>query len=127
MNKVILTGNVGKAIEAKETANGNVYANFALGVEGYKGATDWIYVTAWGKVAQALTQYTNVGDKLTVEGSVTVNAYTDANGNKVMRQNITVRSFDRIALGKASREQVAARAAENKDYEEVTDTAESPF
>jgi single-strand DNA-binding protein len=89
-NKVNLIGNLGSKPEYKVLDGGQKLAKVSIATnETYKNAkgeriteTQWHNVVAWGKVAEILEKYTEVGSKVAVEGKLVNKQYTDKTGTK---------------------------------------------
>lgn len=98
-NKVTLVGRISTDLELRYTGSNKAYCRFNLAVnKNYKNEygeyeTDFIPVTVWGKPAENLVQYQNKGSLILVDGSISVNNYTDKDGNnrtsfEVMTSNV---------------------------------------
>ena len=82
MNKAILIGNVGKKPEIHKFDNGTV-ATFSLATnKTYKNKagekvteTTWHNIKFWGKTAEIVEKYVNVGDKLSIIGEIQNRSY----------------------------------------------------
>lgn len=87
MNKVILTGNLCKDIEVKQTQGGkSVIANSVAVQRDFKNAkgeyeTDFISITVWGASAEYLAKYGNEGDRVEIVGRWRVDT-AEVNGQK---------------------------------------------
>lgn len=87
MNSIVLTGNITKDIELKQTNSGKSYANFTLAVkrkmakEGEQ-QTDFIYIQTWGKTAENCSNYLNKGSKILVQGELRIDQLNDASGEQ---------------------------------------------
>ena len=89
-NKVQLIGNVGNAVEIKNTESGKKLARFSIATnENYRNAkgekvteTTWHNVVAWGKLAEIAEKYLQKGAEVALEGKLTNRNYTDKEGNK---------------------------------------------
>jgi single-strand DNA-binding protein len=89
-NKVQLIGNVGNAVEVKNTESGKKLAKFSIATnESYRNSkgekiteTTWHNVIAWGKVAEIAEKFLQKGTEIAVEGKLTNKSYTDKDGNK---------------------------------------------
>lgn len=74
MNKVILTGNLCKDIELKQTTNGRTVVSNAIAVRNDfknkdgKYDTTFVNFIAWGTQADFLQKYSKKGDRLEIEG-----------------------------------------------------------
>lgn len=92
-NKVVLVGRISTDLELRETSNGKSYCRFNLAVNRINEGTDFIPVTVWNKQAENLVQYQNKGSLILIDGSISMNNYTDQNGNnrtsfEVIAQNV---------------------------------------
>jgi single-strand DNA-binding protein len=89
-NKVQLIGNVGNAVEIKNTESGKKYARFSIATnESYRNAkgekvteTTWHNIVAWGKVADIAEKYLQKGSEVVLEGKLINRSYTDKEGVK---------------------------------------------
>lgn len=73
MNKVCLIGRLTKDPRISQSSNQNACARFNLAVDGMptsKGErqTDFIPVTAWGRLAEVIGQYCNKGRQISIVG-----------------------------------------------------------
>ena len=89
-NKVQLIGNVGNAVEIKNTESGKKLARFSIATnESYRNTkgekvteTTWHNLVAWGKVAELAEKLLQKGTEVVIEGKLTNRSYTDKDGNK---------------------------------------------
>ena len=89
-NKVQLIGNVGNAVEIKNTESGKKLARFSIATnESYRNTkgekvteTTWHNLVAWGKVAELAEKLLQNGTEVVIEGKLTNRSYTDKDGNK---------------------------------------------
>lgn len=92
-NKVTLVGRISTDLELRYTGSNKAYCRFNLAVNRMNECTDFIPVTVWGKPAENLVQYQNKGSLILVDGSISMNNYTDKDGNnrtsfEVMTSNV---------------------------------------
>ena len=97
MNTVILLGNITKDIELRATSSGKEVASFSLAVRRDNENTDFIPCTAFGKTAELLSKYCSKGSKISVEGSLRQNTYTDKDGNKRTTYNVLVNKINLLS------------------------------
>lgn len=97
MNLAILLGNITKDIEIKTTSSGKEVASFSLAVRRDNENTDFIPCTAFGKTAELLSKYCSKGSKISVEGSLRQNTYTDKDGNKRTTYNVLVNKINLLS------------------------------
>lgn len=104
-NKLIIVGYLGRDPELKYTGNGNAVCNFSMATtekrNGREGeaqeTTTWFRVTTWGRQAELCNEYLAKGRQAYVEGRVSLEEYTDRDGNK--RSSLTVNATDVKFLG----------------------------
>jgi single-strand DNA-binding protein len=104
MQKVFITGALGRDAEFKKTKNGDEVLSFPVGVsQGYgdNKQTNWFRCSLWGKRAQSLHTYLTKGTKVAVEGSLVIGEYEGK-----AQYNVTV---DQDALELMSRNDAPAR------------------
>lgn len=102
VNKVFLLGNMGKAPELKFTATGDAVLNFSLATsESWKDKnsgekkekTEWHRITAFGKPAELIAQFTDKGSKLFVEGKLVNRDFTTNDGQQKSITEVRVTDF----------------------------------
>lgn len=84
MDKVIVTGNVGRDPEMRYTPDGQAVATFSIATnrkytnrEGDEvKVTKWFNFSAWGDMANTVNTWVKKGQKLYVEGVLTADAET---------------------------------------------------
>jgi len=95
MNNVILTGNLTKDIEIKQTST--TVGKFGLAVKGYKqDEVNFINCVCFGKTADIMSQYLTKGSKVLVEGSIKTGSYDNEQGQKVYTTDVIVNRFEFI-------------------------------
>ncbi len=88
MNKVILSGNLCRDIELKQTTGGKLVVTNSIAVKrDFKNVngeyeTDFIYFQAWGGQAEYLSKYARRGDRLEICGRWQVRKYQAADGTE---------------------------------------------
>lgn len=92
-NKVTLVGRISTDLELRYTGSNKAYCRFNLAVNRMNEGTDFIPVTVWGKPAENIVQYQSKGSLILVDGSISMNNYTDKDGNnrtsfEVMTSNV---------------------------------------
>ena len=134
-NKVTLVGRISTDLELRYTGSNKAYCRFNLAVNRMNEGTDFIPITVWGKPAENLVQYQNKGSLILVDGSISMNNYTDKDGNnrtsfEVMTSNVQFLGSRRTELEKADDESVKEPYEETseKANEEITlDDFDLPF
>lgn len=85
VNKVILVGRVGKAIELKYSPSGTAYARLSLATSDHwtdqqgqkQEKTEWHNVVIWQKQAENTAKYSGKGAMLYVEGRLQTRSWDD--------------------------------------------------
>lgn len=98
MNQVRLVGNIGNEPELKATQTGFQILDFSLAVsEKYKEEikTDWYKVKALGRTVEALQGQLHKGMRVDVNGKLSVEKWTDKEGNKKERIVVIALSVSR--------------------------------
>lgn len=97
MNKIILTGRLGKDVDVKYTQSGKCVAEFSLAVqEGYgdKKTTTWINIVAWDKLAETCGNYLSKGMSVLVEGRLQIRSYDGKDGQKKYVTEVVAQSIE---------------------------------
>ena len=128
-NKVTLVGRISTDLELRYTGSNKAYCRFNLAVnKNYKNEygeyeTDFIPVTVWGKPAENLVQYQNKGSLILVDGSISMNNYTDKDGNN--RTSFEVMTSNVQFLGsKKMSDESSVEQAETDPYEDFGNEVE---
>ena len=97
MNKLFITGRVGRTPETRTISTGDTVCSFSLAVDNKrKGGQDqpptWFKISAWGKLAELCGRYITKGKKVAVVGSVSGSTYDGSDGKT--RFSLDVRADD---------------------------------
>ena len=132
VNKWIGIGNLGRDPESRYTASGEAICNFSIAcTETWKDKqtgerkemTEWVRISAFGKLAEICSQYLKKGSQVYVEGSLRTRKWTDKEGQE--RYTTEIRCDDMKMLG--SRQGMGAPAGGGGGgYDEPTDYAPAP-
>jgi len=90
INRVLLTGHIGREIELKTVTGGGKLVSFSIATnESYTSRTgervtdtNWHNVVAWGGLAERIAATMNKGMEVTVEGSLRSRSYEDKEGKR---------------------------------------------
>lgn len=101
INKVILTGHLGKDPTLDTVGANYKVAKFSLATnndhKSSKGDvvkdTQWHNVVLWGKLATEASEKLKKGSKVTLEGKINYRMYTDKNGVKRQYTDIVAHDF----------------------------------
>ncbi|UCV29015.1 single-stranded DNA-binding protein [Ferribacterium limneticum] len=135
VNKWIGIGNLGRDPETRYTASGEAICNFSIAcTESWKDKqsgerkemTEWVRISAFGKLAEICSQYLKKGSQVYVEGSLRTRKWTDKEGQE--RYTTEIRCDDMKMLG--SRQGMGAPAGGSGGggggYDEPTDYSPAP-
>jgi single-strand DNA-binding protein len=132
VNKWIGIGNLGRDPETRYTASGEAICNFSIAcTESWKDKqsgerkemTEWVRISAFGKLAEICSQYLKKGSQVYVEGSLRTRKWTDKDGQE--RYTTEIRCDDMKMLG--SRQGMGAPAGGGGGgYDEPSDYAPAP-
>ena len=106
MNKVILTGNLCREIELKQTNGGKeVVGNCVAVKRDYKNAngeyeSDFINIVIYGASATYLSKYASKGDRVEIVGRWNVRKYEDNNGTTQIINECVVESITALSKPK---------------------------
>jgi single-strand DNA-binding protein len=102
MNNFSFTGNLGRDVEIRHTPSGMAIANFSVPVKsgyGDKEKTSWVRCAIIGKRAESgLMDYLKKGQLVGVTGELSVNEYTNKDGETKTSVEVFVKEID--LLGK---------------------------
>jgi len=116
MNKITVSGRVGRDPETRYLTDGKAVLSFSLADDvgfGDKATTNWWNCTIFGKRAESLAAMLNKGKEVTVFGQVNLRKWTDKTGNERLSPDIFV---DDIKLhgGKSEGNQEPQQRTEQK-------------
>lgn len=119
-NKVTLVGRISTDLELRYTGSNKAYCRFNLAVNRMNEGTDFIPVTVWGKPAENVVSYQNKGSLILVDGSISMNNYTDKDGNN--RTSFEVMTSNVQFLGsKKTNDETTGEQVESDPYEEMSE------
>ena len=93
MNVVILMGRMTRDPELKYTSGGKAYTSFTLAVQKMKDDAEFIDCIAWEKTAETIAEYFRKGNRILVQGRLSVSSY-EQNGEKRRMTRVVVNSFE---------------------------------
>ena len=93
MNVVILMGRMTRDPELKFTSGGKAFANFSLAVQKTRDEVEFIDCTVWEKTAETIAEYFRKGNRILVQGRLSVSSY-EQNGEKRRMTRVVVNSFE---------------------------------
>ena len=140
LNKVIMVGRLTADPELKMTQNGTQVCSFSLALsKGKDQPSDFFDFVAWRNTAEFLSRYFKKGDGIGVVGKLTVDSFTDKDGNKRKSYKVTADEVFFVE-GKRSAEEgtntapaektaysAKYEATEGGNFETVEDDSDLPF
>ena len=101
LNKVMVIGNVGQDPKIFTFQNGKKKATFSIAASKryrdtngeQKELTTWVNCVAFGGIADVVENYVEKGSQVYVEGELSVNNFTDQQGNKKFVTEVRVSSL----------------------------------
>jgi len=133
VNKWIGIGNLGRDPETRYTASGEAICNFSIAcTENWKDKqtgerkemTEWVRISAFGKLAEICSQYLKKGSQVYVEGSLRTRKWTDKDGQE--RYTTEIRCDDMKMLGSRQGMGAPAGGSGGGGYDEPTDYSPAP-
>jgi single-strand DNA-binding protein len=89
LNKVMLTGRLGKNVDLRVTPNGRAVATFSVASgrnykdgDNWKEQTEWFRVVAWEKLAETCANKLKKGSHVFIEGRIQTREWQDKEGQK---------------------------------------------
>ena len=92
MNKVILTGNLARDVDARKTTSGVAVSSFTIAVRG-KGKdakADFINCVAYDKTGEFVSNYFKKGSGIQISGRLNTRNYEDKDGKTVYVTEVIV-------------------------------------
>lgn len=121
-NKIVLSGNLVKAPELRETSNGKSVATFSLAVKrDYSEETDFFNIIVWGKQAENCAKYLDKGSKVLVVGQLQNKSYEAKDGSKRTVTEINASEVEFLTFKeKEEKEEVVTVKRERPQLEEIS-------
>ena len=105
MNKVFLSGALGKDPELRHTSTGKAVVSFSVATNegsGEKKTTTWHNIVAWEKTAELCAKYLAKGSKVIVEGKITERTWEGKDGKKNYKTEIVASHVEFIGEKKTN-------------------------
>lgn len=90
----MIIGNLTANPEKRTTQSGKQVCTFTVAVNRRTDGADYFRVSAWDKLGENCASYLTKGRKVAVTGAVSVNAYTDKDGNARGQIEVTARDVE---------------------------------
>lgn len=129
MNLTVLSGNLVKELEVRQTPSNKTVGRSTIAVrrnvknkEG-KYESDFVNLVFWGKQCDYITQYAKKGTKIEVKGRIETGSYQDKDGKTVYTTEVVVEEANILTYPQNVDNSVdnSANATGNSDFEQVTD------
>jgi single-strand DNA-binding protein len=130
-NKVILLGNLTRDPELRSTQSGQAIAKFGMAINRkftasgeQREETCFVDLTAWGRQAEVIHQYSAKGRALLVEGRLQFSTWESKEGKKRSKLEVIVENFQFVGSRegggdeKPAKESVSAERDEAQSREE---------
>ena len=119
MNKIFVSGRLAADPTLSVVNNGQQVCKFRIGANNKRRdpqtnqyGTNWYNCTAWGKSGENIAKYFRKGNRINVEGDLTIRDYVDKNGAQRTSVDIDIHDFDFVdSASQAPAQQTAARPA----------------
>ena len=131
-NNVNLIGRMTRDIELKTTQSGISVCNFSIAVDRPgtnkdNRIADYFECTAWRGVAENIAKYFHKGDPIGIHGTLQTDDYTDKDGNKRKKIEISVDSFEFMPTRKPQDGQEQAEPAKPEEPTPAINLDDLPF
>ena len=126
INKVIMVGRLVATPELKMTRNGTQVATFSLALsKGKDQPSDFFDFVAWKNTAEFLSRYFHKGDGIGVVGKLTVDSFTDKDGNKRKSYKVTADEVFFVEGKRSEGEGTNTASTEKSSYSAKYDPTEA--
>jgi len=121
MNKIILSGNLIKEVELRNTTNGTSVVQNTIAVKNdYKNAkgecdSEFINIVAWKQTAEYISKYASKGSKVLVEGKLRNRSYEKQDGTKGYVTEVIVEKVELLSFKKDETKPVVEEKKNNDD------------
>ena len=107
MFKLTCTGRLGRDPEKRTAASGEPFVTFSVAVQsgfGKNAKTEWIDVSCNGKTADVVMQYCRKGQEVLLEGTPSINTYTNKEGVTISTFRMFTSTVEMIGSSKQTQE-----------------------
>lgn len=125
MNITVLTGNITKDLELRQTQGGKAWTKFTLAVSRRYDDADFIDCTAWGKTAENMVKYLGKGSKIMLTGRIQTGSY-EKDGRKIYTTEVVASNVEFLNNRKGGEQSPEDDQADFSVPEEIDD-GELPF
>lgn len=94
VNKIVLTGKLGRDFTLKTVSTGKILALSSLAVQRpHAGEVDWFTLEVWERLAEKASANLSKGDKVTAEGKIKLRYYLGRDGQPKTEVKVVASSF----------------------------------
>lgn len=134
-NSVRLIGRLGQDPEVKVTANGKSFVRNSVAVtDSYKDQegkkvenTTWINFIIWGKLGDVMAKWCKKGNQIALEGKLSINTYSDKDGNKRSSAEVIVSEFMMLNSKEAQKANPIDQSQPAEEFEPAGSDDDLPF
>lgn len=95
MNKIILSGNLVRNLDLKNTKDNKLVLETVIAVKrGFTDESDFITIQVWNKLAENLNKYCGKGSKILVNGELRTSNYKDKDNKTVYKTYVLVSEIE---------------------------------
>ena len=100
-NNLILVGRITRTPQLRYNGD-KARVNFTIAVDGIGDKTDFLPITAFGKLAENIAEYTDKGHLISVEGRVSSGKYTNDAGETVYTLDVIANRVEFLSRPKSA-------------------------
>lgn len=126
MFKLSFIGNVCTAVEQKQTNTGKTVTHFNVAVNVAQDKSEFIHVSAFGKLGENCMKYLDKGRKVYVRGSLSVSQYAFQGQNKV-QLNVSADEVEFLSPRETKSENATVSQGKIEDEWTPMNNADLPF
>jgi single-strand DNA-binding protein len=130
-NTGVIIGNMVRDAELKFTPDGLAIADFTVAVNGMKDDVSFIPVTAFGKTAEAVSNYTQKGSKVAVSYYLKMETWTSKEGKNRSKLKCNATRVEFLSGGQKKSESIDLddlfEENDNDDIFQPSDDDDIPF
>ena len=124
MNRVIISGNLGRKPEVRKANSGTAVCNFSIATnDRVKKGDEWVDDTQWhnivvfGKQAENCERFLDKGSKVIVEGKIRTRTWEDKEGNTPKSTDTVANNVEFLNKVQNGVEQQQSQPASNQGFD----------
>ena len=120
MNKIILSGNLVRNLDLKNTKDNKPVLETVIAVKrDFTDESDFITIQVWNKLAENLSKYCGKGSKILIEGEIRVTSYKNKEDKTIYKTYVLVNSIEFLDSKKNENNKESEQKEEVKKEEKV--------